>query len=94
MTFVEILLCYLAIINLAAFFICGWDKRLAKKQCRRVPEKTLLLFCALGGSPAFFIGMQVFHHKTRKPKFYLGVPAILLLQVIAAWLIWTRFLSM
>lgn len=94
MTFFQILLCYLAIINAAAFFICGWDKHLAKKQARRVPEKTLLLFCVLGGSPVFWIAMQVFHHKTRKPKFYLGVPAILICQLVATWFIWSRFMTM
>ena len=49
---------------------------------RRVPERRLLAFCALGGSPAFLAGMFLFRHKTRKPKFYAGVPLILAVQLI------------
>ena len=30
-----------------------------------------------------FAGMHVFHHKTRKPKFYIGVPVIFFLEVLA-----------
>ena len=86
----QICLLYLAVVNVAAFAVCGWDKHLAQKQYWRIPEKTLLLFCALGGSPAFLLGMRCFRHKTRKPKFYIGVPVILLLQVVAVCLICTR----
>ena len=35
---------------------------------------------ALGGSVGACVGMQIFRHKTQKPKFYIGVPVILLLQ--------------
>ena len=82
------LLIYWVLISLISVVVCGWDKRQAKKGRRRVPENTLLLLCALGGSAAFWVAMYRFHHKTRKPKFYLGVPAILLAQVaIAIWLL-------
>ena len=82
------LLVYWALISLISVVVCGWDKRQAKKGRRRVPENTLLLLCALGGSAAFWVAMYHFHHKTRKPKFYLGVPAILLVQVaIAIWVL-------
>ena len=85
------LLIYWVLISLISVAVCAWDKRQAKKGGRRVPENTLLLLCALGGSAAFWAAMYRFHHnhhKTRKPKFYLGVPAILLAQVaIAIWLL-------
>ena len=75
-------------VNLAAFALMGIDKRRAVRDKWRIPEKTLLLACvpfsALGG----YIGMRVFHHKTRKPKFAWGVPAMLVLQVIAAIAVW------
>lgn len=80
---------YWALISLVAVAVCVWDKHQAKKGGRRVPENTLLLLCALGGSAAFWAAMYRFHHKTRKPKFYLGVPAILLLQIAAiAAIVW------
>lgn len=82
------LLIYWVLISLVSVAVCAWDKRQAKRGGRRVPENTLLLFCVLGGSVAFWAAMYRFHHKTRKPKFYLGVPAILLVQVAIAIAIW------
>lgn len=74
---------YLLIINAAGFVIMCLDKLLAKKNARRVPERTLLLFAALGGSFGSLLGMLLAHHKTRKPKFYLTVPLLLVLQAAA-----------
>ena len=73
-------------VNLAAFLLFGLDKWKAKNHRWRVPERTLLLFAAAGGSAGALLGMYLFHHKTNKPKFYLGVPAILALQVILLYL--------
>ena len=80
-----LLVCFVA-INLFSFGLCGWDKRAAKRGARRVPERRLLAVCALGGSPAFLLGMAFFHHKTRKPKFYVGVPLILAAQLALLFL--------
>lgn len=80
-------LLWLACVNAAAFLICGWDKRQACRSRRRVPERTLLWLCALGGSFAFLAGMLLFHHKTRKPKFLYGVPLLLAMQVLAAFFV-------
>ncbi len=85
-----LLLYYLLALSLAAFAVCGWDKRQARLHRRRVPERTLLLLCALGGAPGFGAGMLLFHHKTRKPKFYMGVPAILLAQGVLIWQLFFR----
>ena len=74
---------YLLLINATAFLIMCVDKLLAKKQTRRVPERTLLLFAALGGSFGSLLGMMIAHHKTRKPKFYITVPLLLALQAAA-----------
>ena len=77
----KILLIYLAIMNIVAFLTYGLDKWKAKKDKWRVPEKVLLLMAAVGGSIGAFLGMRIFHHKTQKWKFKLGVPVIFLLQV-------------
>ena len=74
---------YLLIVNAAAFLIMCLDKLLARKQTRRVPERTLLLFAALGGSLGILLGMILAHHKTRKPKFYITVPLLLALHAAA-----------
>ena len=81
----SILLYYLAIINGIALEVCGWDKFCAVRHRWRVPERTLLLLAAVGGSVGMLAGMILFHHKVSKKKFILGVPLILALQIIAAW---------
>ena len=76
----------LALTNLYAFILMGIDKRKAIKNTRRISEKALLTACGLFAAPGGLIGMHVFHHKTRKLKFKLGVPLMLIAQaaVIAA----------
>lgn len=76
----------LALTNLYAFILMGIDKRKAIKGARRISEKALLTACGLFAAPGGLIGMHVFHHKTRKLKFRLGVPLMLIAQaaVIAA----------
>ena len=80
---------YLLCINLAAFAAMGWDKRCAKRPGRRrVPEKRLFLLSLLGGALGGTAGMFLFRHKTLHAAFRFGVPAILLLQLLAAlWLL-------
>lgn len=72
------------LINGIAFFVYGMDKQRAVRGKWRVPEKTLLGLAVLGGSLGALFGMHLFHHKTKKPKFYIGIPVILVLQVLTA----------
>ena len=88
---VPLLLFYLVTINALGFLIMLADKEKAKKRLWRIPDATLLTIAALGGSIGCLAGMKVFHHKTRKPKFYIGIPVILALQLILGVVI---FLSM
>lgn len=78
---------YVCVINVIAFLMYGLDKVKAKRRQWRIPESTLLGVAVIGGSIGAFLGMQIFHHKTKKPKFYIGVPAIFILQVIGIWVI-------
>lgn len=80
----ELLFIYLVCINVVTFFLYGADKWKAKKGKRRISEKSLLSAAVLGGSVGGLVGMYTFRHKTRKAKFYLGVPTILALQVALA----------
>jgi len=75
---------YLIGINLLAFFTMGLDKQKAIRHAFRIPEAVLFLFSIIGGSLGTLAGMFVFHHKTRKLKFLIGIPVILLLQSAAA----------
>ena len=74
-------LIYLAVINLATMLVFGFDKLRAKRDGWRVPESTLFLLAAIGGSIGAILGMRVFHNKTRHKKFVFGIPLILLLQL-------------
>lgn len=80
------LIFYLAIINIITFILFGIDKFKAIKNRYRIPEFTLILFCFLFGSLGGIFGMYVFRHKTLKPKFFITVPLLLLLQIGA--IIW------
>ena len=82
------LLIYLLTINALGFWIMLDDKQRARKKRWRIPEATLLTVAALGGSAGCFLGMRLCRHKTRKPKFSIGIPVILLAQVLLfGWLI-------
>ena len=76
---------YLLGINLLTFFVYGIDKWKARRDKWRVPEATLLMLAALGGSVGALLGMFVFHHKTKHKKFLIGVPLILLAQLALAY---------
>ena len=78
---------YLLLINAAAFVLMLVDKRKAIKNRWRIPERTLILSAALGGSIGAILGMYTFRHKTRHLSFTLGMPAILIAQVaLAIWI--------
>ena len=66
--------------NLIVFFMMGIDKWKAKRQKRRISEKTLLLSCLCMGAIGGGTGMLVFHHKTRKRKFQILVPLTLVIN--------------
>ncbi len=72
---------YLLGINAVTFIVYGIDKYKAKKARWRIPEATLLLLAVLGGSIGAWMGMKVWHHKTKHKKFKYGIPAILLIQI-------------
>ena len=76
---------YLIVINLVTFIVFGVDKAKAKNHSWRIPEKTLFLLAIIGGSVGAIIGMHTFRHKTRKWYFAVGMPAILIIQLAAAW---------
>jgi uncharacterized membrane protein YsdA (DUF1294 family) len=73
-------LLYLIIVSLVSIIMTVYDKISAKRGWRRVPENTLVLFSALGGSAAMYLTMQIIRHKTKHIKFMLGIPIIIILQ--------------
>lgn len=83
---VYLLLIWLGVLSTLALVLFGWDKLMAKKHRRRIPEAALLGCALAGGSAGAALGMAVFHHKTRKPPFPVLVPLALLAH--AALLAW------
>lgn len=77
-----IILTYLELVNLTAFVLYGIDKYRAKRGRWRIPEAALILVAVIGGSIGALGGMYLFRHKTRKPRFSVGVPVILGMQVL------------
>lgn len=73
---------YLLIINIIGFLIMGIDKLKAIKGMWRIPENTLFVFTFLGGGVGTILGMYIFRHKTKKLKFIIGMPAILILEIL------------
>lgn len=91
-----LLACWLLLMNLVTFFVFGFDKFKAKykethESARRVPEKTLFLLAILGGSVGALLGMKAWRHKTLHKTFTIGIPLILILQILipaGLWLYW------
>ena len=88
--FMKIFGYYMIAINLFTFFLFGFDKQKAKRGLWRISEKILLFFSAIGGSIGALIGMYIWHHKTKHAKFYLGVPILLVIQVVIFYLVLNR----
>ncbi|MGL4762513.1 MAG: DUF1294 domain-containing protein [Sarcina sp.] len=83
---------YLIIINIIAFILMYVDKEKAIRHQWRIKESTLMGFTIFGGSIGAFLGMQLFRHKTKHPKFYIGIPIILFIQLLFTYYIYFEIL--
>jgi len=81
MSHVELFISYLLVVNACTFIVYGIDKLKARKGLWRIPEATLLILAAIGGSIGAWSGILVWRHKTKHWKFRLGVPAIFIIQL-------------
>ena len=71
----KILLLYLGVINLVTFILFGIDKYAAIKG-------NLLGFSFAGGAIGGIIAMYLFHHKTQKNYFAVGLPMMIVTQIV------------
>lgn len=78
----KIILAYLYTVNLLALGLFGFDKYRARRGGRRIPELWLLAVAVIGGSVGAIGGMLSFRHKTRKPRFSVGLPVIFGMQIL------------
>lgn len=86
------LLAWILLCSVVSFAQYGLDKRKARHAQRRIPEKTLLLTCLLGGWPGAMLGGKVFRHKTIKKSyrrmFFLAIAGNIAIIIGLAWVLW------
>ena len=78
----KFLLIYLILINLITFVVYADDKRRAMKHSWRTSESTLVMLAIIGGSLGALLAMLLFRHKTRHNQFAIGIPTILVAQIL------------
>lgn len=81
---------YILIMSATAFVFFGIDKWKAATHRWRIKESVLIGLCIMGGSIGGLGGMLLFHHKTRKPLFFVGIPLILIAQILILMLLYHR----
>ncbi|MBQ0012863.1 MAG: DUF1294 domain-containing protein [Clostridiales bacterium] len=88
----KVLIVYLIVINVVTFAVYAIDKANAVEHRGRVRIVTLLALAFFGGSIGAIVAMYLLRHKTSKDYFTIGVPLIMVMQVIvlfysmnAAW---------
>lgn len=72
---------YIILINIITFIVMGIDKKKAKFGKWRIKESILFTLVLLGGGIGGTLGMYVFRHKTKKMRFVIGFPAILIFEI-------------
>lgn len=78
----NLIIIYFFTINLFTFLIMGIDKYKAIKNKWRIKEKTIFLMSLVGGSIGTYMGMKRFRHKTKKKIFTIGIPIIILINIV------------
>jgi uncharacterized membrane protein YsdA (DUF1294 family) len=83
---------YLVGVNVVTLFLYGYDKCVAKVGWLRVPEAVLLTTTLAGGTPAAFIGQDLFRHKTSKGSYRRKFWLIVAVQsvVFGLWIYFSR----
>lgn len=88
-TYLIVISAYLLIMNALGLLLMLIDKKKAQRGSWRIKEATLMTVAALGGSLGSLLGMRLFRHKTKHPKFYIGIPLFLVIHVLlGAYLLW------
>ena len=77
----KVFIIYMLAISLLAVIVTIIDKKRAIKHKYRIPERTLIVISALGGSVAMLITMNIIRHKTKHLKFMVGIPIIIIVQI-------------
>jgi len=76
--------------NFAGFIIVMLDKRRARRDERRIRERTFFLWALAFGATGILFGMYVFRHKTRHWCFIVGMPIICIFNFVCGYLLWRQ----
>ena len=57
------------LMSIATFIVYAVDKNAARRNARRVPERTLHLLALFGGWPGALLAQHILRHKSIKQKF-------------------------
>lgn len=90
----ELFYYYLIAANIVSFITMLYDKRQARKHLWRVPEARLFILALLLGSPGILLGMYIFRHKTKHAKFVIGIPVILIAQLLIIYWLFAGYLNL
>ncbi|WP_156430891.1 DUF1294 domain-containing protein [Paenibacillus sp. FJAT-26967] len=92
MLIIRIIILYLVVVNVIAYVMMGSDKRKAKTGGWRIPEKRLFGLALIGGSAGVWTGMYIYRHKTQHLSFRIGIPFLLLVNIVlfAKFIIYVR----
>lgn len=82
-----IFIIYYIIISMYGIAITVSDKKRAVKGKRRISENHLMITGLLGASLPMFITMKIIRHKTKHPKFMIGLPIESVFHIILVILI-------
>lgn len=77
----KFILLYLLAVNVLGAGAVVLDKWLARHEKRRIRERTLFLWCVLGGCPLVYGAMKLVRHKTLHKRFMIGIPLIFIAQI-------------
>lgn len=77
------------LINLLAFVVVAYDKRLSRREGDqdRIPEGIIFFMASALGAVGVYIGMQILRHKTRKWYFQIGIPLMILQNLAVVYLV-------
>lgn len=78
------LITYLVAINLLGIIVTVADKKKAIKGKYRIPELDLWIIALLGGSLGTYIAMKIVRHKTKHKNFMIGIPIIVIIQLVTS----------
>ena len=89
----EYFIIYILSISIISIFAVMLDKTAARKGKRRISENALMTLAAIGGGVAMYFSMRIIRHKTRKNKFMVGIPVIVMFEIAAFAIIYYNFLK-